>query len=651
MEQNLQLNRCDQQAGTRWVLCFLSTLLLIVLMFPVRDDGLWWLLSRGREAATGNFWPSSSLLHATVSREPDWLGGVVWWAAFQGLGVPGLMLLKILLAGLMTLTVLWTNIANRSPSAQQSILLGAVAILLLIATRDAFDCHPTSLDCVFVALALVLRRSAKQRVTQSLLATVFVLSCLWANVGQYGLLNALILCDVTTGNCRITDARQRVGLHAASLAGMCITPSGPAGVVEVSRRMWPFLFEGDGLLRGTEWCPVWQQSLTMPLIAFGLLVCGGVVSRVFVVDGERKWPTGILWVTWGCCVSALLPVIAVLMTARWLCAANPSESVALPEAGDHQAPTARTSAPVIGAKPWTLWGSLLVLVTGSLACLCGWERRPGWGLDARLELEPISDALNRVSVDGSVWCVGRRAEGAIAWLRPQGLLVEETAERAWLEGRFRDYATLNLDLRRGWRDSQRRVDGTTAGWWLPLIERDVELIVGAAEDAELISALEPTVWKPLLLEGGVIPFARAGDAGVTPQIMLMLRQREFVERGPWMYSVSEARPDCRTDFGELFGLSQDAEPAWRQARTLRAMNLHAAALRVVEATRAVLSDQRLDEERALILIAQTHGEWLATNAISTEKRRALNEVLSRKLSQPIRLMVQHQLSMTAEVAR
>ncbi len=640
MEYFLQDERPSVSIGTRRLLCGVSLLLLAVLLFPVRDDGVWWLLSRGREAVSGNLSPTAALLSASSRPEADWLSGVIWWAAFEALGASGLMLLKILLAGLMLAAVLRTCVLRQSYATPQAMSVWVIVLLLLMATRDAWDCHSTSLDCVCFAAALALMASAARNSGSRLSLGMFALSCLWANTGQFGLLSVVMLLDGSTCRSPLGDRRLTVKLLAASLIGLCMTPCGPFGLLDMARRMWPFLFETNGWLRGTEMGPLWQQPVAMPVIAFGCLLCGGVMSRGFSLMSDRTWPTWILWGTWGWCVSSLMPVIAVLLAVRWMRAADERLSANLPLAMD-----------VVTARKWAACGRVLVLVAGCGACLGGYERRPGWGLDARLALGPVNEALSDIKAKGSVWCVGRRAEGAIAWLRPAGLKVADSAERAWLEGRFRDYAALNLDLRRGWRDSQRRADGTTAGWWLPLTQQRVELVVGAAEDAELIAALEPTVWKPLLLEGGVIPFAKAGDAGVTPRIMLVLRQREFVERGPWNYSVTDARPDSRCDFGELLGFNRDAEPAWRQARTLRAMNLHGAALRVVDATRSVLADRRLGDEHALSLVAQAHEEWLAKNALSHERLRALREVMDRPLSQAARSMVQHQLRMSAEAVQ
>jgi len=650
VEHVQQIDVTWQPSNRRWIGIGSMLLTTIVLLFPVQDDGVWWLLARGRQAVGGSLKPTAELLNAARHGEPDWLGGVLWWGAFQCLGTSGLMLLKLLL-GTLTITVLLSGHWDERQSLKRcAVSTLTILMLLLIGARDAWDCHPSANDCVCAAIMIKVMNSATTQSIKRAAARVLLVSVLWANLGRLGLLSCLLASGISGHRDRRDDVLSSWLLIAASLFGGCMTPRGPMGLVDGCRQLWPFLFEGTGLLHATEWSPLWQQSMTLPIIAFMGLSCGAGISWMRTSFSAKSWPAWLLCVGWGCSVTSLLPVLNVVLAAQWLSALSsfPTEKL---DSDDSQWQSCGDNNDRHRTKRFTQVSGAFVLALGCLICLSGWERRPGWGLDARLELGPVSQALSGITARGSVWCADLRAAGAIAWLSPSGLRVEDVAEHAWREGRWREYAALNSDLRRGWRDAHRRVDGSIGGWWLPLTQRRVELVVTSAEDAELIAALEPTVWKPLLLEGGVIPFAKAGDPGVTPQIMLMLRQREFVEQGPWRYSVADAQPESRVDFGELIGLRQDAEPTWRQARTLRAMNLHSAAMRVLDAGRATLVDRRLNDEWALCLVAQVHAEWLTTNTISDDKRRALTMATTMKLSSPVLEQVQNELNRPVEAAR
>lgn len=650
MEHAQQTDVIRQRSNCRWIGIGSVLLASIVLLFPIRDDGAWWLLARGRQVVAGSLKPSAELLNAAPHGEPDWLGGVLWWGAFHGLGSSGLMLLKLLL-GTLTVTLLLKSPPGQRQTREHSLVSPwAISLLLLIGTRDAWDCHPSANDCVGAAIMIGLMNSTATRTTRRTAILILLVSSAWANLGRLSLIGCWLITGFRGHRDRHGTVLNSMTLITTSVLGVCLTPRGPLGLVDGCRRLWPFLFENPGLLRATEWSPLWQQTLTLPTVAFLGLSCGAAIGWLKTPFTARSWPTWLIDMAWVCSVTSLLPVLNVVLAARWLSARSsfPAENR---EANDSLKQPCGDNNYRCTGKRITQTCSVLVLALGSLACLSGWERRPGWGLDARLELGPIHQALSGITTQGSVWCVDVRAAGAIAWLNPKGLRVEDVADQAWLAGRWRQYAALNSDLRRGWRDAHRRVDGSVGGWWLPLAQRRVELVVASAEDAELVAALEPTVWKPLLLEGGVIPFAKAGDPGVTPQILLMLRQREFVERGPWHYSFADAQPESRIDFGEVLGLSHDPERAWRQARTLRAMNLPAAAMRVLDVSRATVVDRRLNDEWALCLVAQAHAEWLMTNTRTEDQRRTLATATTAKLSPAVLQQVQNELNRSAEAAR
>jgi hypothetical protein len=103
-----------------------------------------------------------------------------------------------------------------------------------------------------------------------------------------------------------------------------------------------------------------------------------------------------------------------------------------------------------------------------------------------------------------------------------------------------------------------------------------------SESSTLIRALEPTRWKPLSVDATSLAYGLAGDPACSPRIVEVLKLRQFLQRGPWTYTPPS--PSGTGQHVDLWGWitgTPNFDVECRQARVLRAMQLHIAALRVL----------------------------------------------------------------------
>jgi hypothetical protein len=141
---------------------------------------------------------------------------------------------------------------------------------------------------------------------------------------------------------------------------------------------------------------------------------------------------------------------------------------------------------------------------------------------------------------------------------------------------------LQQDLRNARRAWHLREDGSTGGWWIPLMTSNTRLLLISGNDQELIRAMEPTIWRPLSLDSPVIPYGMAGDSAVNDRIIEILQHKDFVDAGPWNYSVPLAGGnDLWLDAWGMMTGQPDQTIAVQQAGVFRAMKMPIAALRVL----------------------------------------------------------------------
>ena len=230
----------------------------------------------------------------------------------------------------------------------------------------------------------------------------------------------------------------------------------------------------------------------------------------------------------------------------------------------------------IQAAFW-LTGTLLLV-----GAICVSYANLGWGIDARLDERYLRLALSFVQPHGTAFATEVRGAGLFCWVHAGKIQVQDVPRRALLGGRLREHQLLCSDLRQQRQHVYWREDATQGGWWLPIQERNTSLLLVTAEDTELLRALEPSIYKPLSLDSPIVPYAAAGDPAYANLLLEVLKQREFVELGPWRYQAADW---MLSPFERLPGTAsaQLAEliRIRRQAGVFRAMQLQRAALKVL----------------------------------------------------------------------
>ena len=230
------------------------------------------------------------------------------------------------------------------------------------------------------------------------------------------------------------------------------------------------------------------------------------------------------------------------------------------------------------------------LVLGVLmGALATWALQPwsgcgsglGWGIDPRLSPDAFSASLESVSLTGTAHCVGIREAGLLSWHLRKGVKAFDTPRTALLNGRLKTHVLLTSDLSKNWQIPHRRTDESWGGWWLPLLERKTTTLVVPSEDLKLITAIEPTIWKPLSLNSVSLVYGKAGDRSCTQQIVNTLSLRDFVDRGTWVYQTTSEESPTHTDLRDVIYGANTVYESLRLARVFRAMKMSVAALKVL----------------------------------------------------------------------
>jgi TolA-binding protein len=224
-----------------------------------------------------------------------------------------------------------------------------------------------------------------------------------------------------------------------------------------------------------------------------------------------------------------------------------------------------------------------------MGALATWALQPwsgcgsglGWGIDPRLSPDAFSASLQSVSLTGTAHCVGIREAGLLSWHLRNGVKAFDTPRTALLNGRLRTHVLLTSDLSKNWQIPHRRTDESWGGWWLPLLERKTTTLVVPSEDLKLITAIEPTIWKPLSLNSVSLVYGKAGDPGCTQQIVNTLSLRDFVDRGTWVYQTTSEESQTHTDLRDVIYGANTVYESLRLARVFRAMKMSVAALKVL----------------------------------------------------------------------
>ncbi len=549
----------DANAGDRWLRACLVALAAVLGLQQIQDDRLWWDLARGRAVLTGAVAPSRALSAGDPGAEADWLGGAAWHVVEQYGGVAGLMLVR--LAGIAF--VLWMCTWRSVDRWQEAAATGAA----LVAVAPALDPTGGWWDVVLGWLAIM--RGTRLPAAAGGPLAIGALAAAWANLGPRSLL--------------VLGAAGRHGRWgvAAACVGLCLTPRGVFGVLDSARILAP--------PASVAWfehaSPTWLAGYTIAgaapvaiqAAAWVALVGLAVVGSQEPCAGSRRRTTLIALHVLLMANPASLPALVPWL---WSLAMPP-----LPSDPPDRDPTAALATKAT-SRAWPQRSVAVALACIALAAASGpWPGIPwrlGWGLAPWLEPRQLVGPLAVVSPEGTAFAFDARSAGMAAWTLPRGPRPWLEPQRALLAGRFVAEARLAADLRTGLDMQHRTADGTSGGWWVPLTGRGTRLLFIPDDDTATIRRLEPGIFKPLVIDAPIVPYALAGDPELSPAILRGLADRQIVERGAWTYTLPRSlQTDRSLDLWGLLSGRPDPRPILRQADVLLAMRLPLAALKIL----------------------------------------------------------------------
>jgi hypothetical protein len=236
------------------LLAFVILLLLVTAAaaMPAQND-TWWNLATGRHivehGAVQLVDPFSWTAGGRYWSNHEWLSQVLFYLAYRTGGMPGLMLLGMLLVGSMLL-VLW--LAMSGPPLLRGLLLLALATLLV----TEWSLRPKLFTLLAVTLTLKLLVDTQYR----WLPVVFLL---WANLHGAVALGVVILSAACLE--ALVHDRNRLGrLVAATAVSVASTACTPLGfsllddvVLSLQRPDYAFI---------TEWQPLGREAWTLGVV-------------------------------------------------------------------------------------------------------------------------------------------------------------------------------------------------------------------------------------------------------------------------------------------------------------------------------------------------------------------------------------------------
>jgi hypothetical protein len=544
---------------------------------PISDDAFWWDQARGRAVLAGSITPALDLLANEAKSEADWLGGVPGYLVFRLLGLGGLTLLKIVLTcGLLALLLRSTPRQLVSRSAQPKIVSLCVAGIGMFAATDAFDSVGHSLDLICLVLVGRLLEHAGERAASRTMIALCLVMMVWANMARLPIFGVLLAVQHLVDSP--LSRRSRL-TFAACVLSACLTPRGMWTLWDSARLLVPRLTHSAATLRLTEFRPTVSGPWDEQVVAY-VLAC--LMTVVCLIRFEKNWSR----------IAAGFAIIGIGWSARSH-VAPAAVWITMQSLGclRHAAITAPAAESRVRFVTGCSVFALIVVAAGAAGSFWPDSRaRLGIGLSPRLDIRLFEASLQNCPLKGTAHGVGLRSAGMLAWIAGGNgsadsgqLRLDDVPVRALLGNRLSDRVLLQHDLESGVRNPQRREDGSWAGWWVPLQRQGVSVLVVPAEQTQLIRALEPTWWKPLSLDAPVIPFGRAGDPDCATRLIHVLQERQFVDQGEWSYAPATGLGlQQHVDVWGLLAGDARWQTAMRQARVFQAMNLHTAAMRVLQ---------------------------------------------------------------------
>ncbi|MCH8828327.1 MAG: hypothetical protein IID45_01985, partial [Planctomycetes bacterium] len=549
-------------------------------------------------------------------------GCVAFYLIYPAAVVSGLMIFKLSIAAIVG-WLLFRVSGKRHPWLSLAVIVAGLS-----AAGDVLDASPACFDVLgVIAVWLLGRRWCAQGDRRGFAAIVAVFA-IWGNLAVgflFGLIGLSVVLfaggrgkyDDRENGSALPSVRAHALLFFFASAACLLNPRGPLAYWDSMRLLFPHWTVDSTFLDGTAWSLLSQREWDASLIAFWgisatLVICflvrktafsrivGFFLVQMAAWNSAANLPLASLWMT-------LLLLEQMREWPKW-----PSEST------------------VLGGRRFQRAGCItcgvavcVVLLATFCGRLPGHNQRIGWGLDPQLDLQVFAESLTAADkLKGTASCDGVRAAGMLSWAAPSGIRAYDIPQRALLGGRFEDETILGRELTRGWQTPYQREDGSWGGWWTVLKRRKTRLIIVSGANTKRIRALEPTVWKPIALLTPVIPYAFSGDSSMIPAIKKSLKQRRFVNAHDWKFTPQEpAGSAVHADFWGMISGVPRVEDDLRLARTLRAMNLHTAALRVLL---PLLKQRRTDSLRREFSRCQREiADWERTTAGRASRFREL----------------------------
>jgi len=607
------------EPAVHWIAALL--LLVVVAFQPIGGDDLWWQLSRGCIVMSGSITPSKTLLTMETHADSDWLGGLPAYVLYQTLGGHAWMLTRSLIFGVCILGLL----APRRNSADAELVdpkgrrqwrlarpaVWCVVTAFAVASSDWVNITPRMFDCVAIALLASLRYRTIQVIGLpehtgsasskpggwkwiNVALVAFILFTLWSNL-SLGIFSGLIAW-LTSGSL-LDRTRSRSSLSSwtiwgkdwmvagSMLVGGMMNPRGALAWADSLSTLVPFWQNPASVLIGTPWQPLsheWANSTSLLFLLLTAFWLG------YQLRAPRRLPRNwvcFLWfqfLAWSS--SQNVALASTWMAADVLLHCHANGRWLVPRIGQP------------GRQPLAvLSGPLFVAIALPISNL---TTTMGWGIDASLDNRLLRITLESTRPYGTALASDTRSGGMLAWniLQQSGqaafgrlsssnrppLRVQDVPIRAVITGRLRRHQRLINDLREERLMSYRLTDGSEAGYWVPLENRQTTLIVVSQTQTDLIRALQPSIWKPLSLDSPVIPFAQAGDAAYAQRMIEILNNREVIEYQAWNFDFPKSTGSIFDR--DLWGLRvrlANPEQALQQADVFLAMDLPYASLRVL----------------------------------------------------------------------
>tara|TARA_R110002072_G_scaffold303140_2_gene495641 strand:+ start:6965 stop:9100 length:2136 start_codon:yes stop_codon:yes gene_type:complete len=575
---------------------------------PVFDGSLWWHVARGRSALSLNSLPSASLLGADVAAEADWLSGIPSALAFDLGGLHGLMALQLLI-GVSIAVVLIRAVDDGHIGLKAWLMLPA---LLILCNRSL----PVPISLTILAIPLVwnIARDQQREPVSARLVQLFVVCVLAANVAP-GVL-WFVATVAVAGIMRSKSPKARFSLHGfcqslgVAVAAGCLTPRGVFAYRDAIVLAFPQTSVSRAYLVDTQF-DVLAMSDDRTAIALFVVLTLLVAMQLFRQRSHVEvWACfGVLqFCAWSCSAN-LLPVTVLLVLLATI------------EEDSTELCIRKISRFLQQSQPTAFVVTASVLVAICVLGIANPDRRGGWGVAPFLDYRPLQRDLVDLDFEGTVLADDILGAGIVALLQLPGVRVQDTPERALLGGRWVSRWHLWDDIAHQRRMPYDRDDGTTGGWWLPMQDQGVSLLLVNSRHHRTLRALDTTSWRMLSLDSTVIPFGFSGEAAMARPIMQCWNDRRMVDYGPWQYEFPGESVDwARTDFLAVRGETPLSDEARRLAAVFQTLDLEHAAAKVLTAALAARKSSAIINQLCEVKWRQAIAERVRSSQASAWTR-------------------------------